>query len=119
MEKNQHFLNFLDQIKEFDVTLVESIESAYNLLFEAKKEPAIRTRPNPVFDANDTDVNDNKDHFPLGSVNQARNALARVNQYSSVPEWYNGKSLKSMKAKVVRAVKKAYPSIEVTEKSMD
>lgn len=110
------FQNFLQSMKEYNEPLIECIEEAYNVIFEGK-EPAIRTRPNPVFDSTDADVNDNKDHFPLGSVNQARNALARVNQYSSVPSWYNGKSLKTMKAKVARAVKKHYPSIEVTEES--
>lgn len=115
--ENQLFIDFLHEMKDSNPTLIESIESAFNLLFEGKKEPAIRTRPNPVFDANDADVNDNKDHFPLGSVNQARNALARVNQYTTTPPWYNGKSLKTMKAKVARAVKKHYPSIEVTEES--
>jgi hypothetical protein len=75
-----------------------------------------RTRPNPVFDSTSSKVKDNKDHFPLGNVAQARNALARVNQYDKVPDWYDG-SLNELKDAVVRAVKKEYPSIEVSHKS--
>jgi len=96
------------------------VEYINNLFEEGEKDPKakVRNKPNPVFDAKSPKVNDDKDHFPLGSAAQARNALARANQYSSAPAWYNG-PLGDLKAAVARAVKKAYPSIEVTEKATD
>ena len=76
----------------------------------------VRNKPSPVFDSKHPKVNDNKDHFPLGNMNQARNALARVNQYDTVPEWWNG-NLQSLQNAVIKAVKKEYPSIEISEKA--
>lgn len=55
---------------------------------------------------------DKKDHFPINDEDQARNALARVHQYSSVPDWYSG-SLKGLQALVARKVKAKYPKINV------
>lgn len=54
---------------------------------------------------------DNKDHFPINDADQARNALARVQQLSSAP-WYKG-TLEGLKALVARKVKAKYPSIDV------
>lgn len=79
---------------------------------DAKK----RSRPNPIFDHTNSKVLDNGDHFPIDTENRARNALARANQYSSSPSWYDG-SLEDLKKTVANAVKRAYPSIEVTEES--
>lgn len=58
---------------------------------------------------------DKKDHFPINDIDQARNALARVQQYSSVPSWYNG-SLKSLQDAVSRKVHSKYPSIGKDDK---
>lgn len=55
---------------------------------------------------------DKKDHFPINDEGQARNALARVHQYSSAPEWYSG-SLSGLQALVARKVKAKYPKIDV------
>lgn len=101
------------------MALLEEIFAIVDL-DEGKKDPkaAVRNKPNPVFDAKSSKVKDDKDHFPLGSVAQARNALARVNQYSKVPSWFDG-SLEELKKKVASAVKKEYPSIEVTKKATD
>ena len=74
----------------------------------------VRTKTDPVFPANSSNVKDNADHFPLSNIDQARNALARSHQYSSVPSWYKG-SLKSLQEAVRRKVKAKYPSIEVSE----
>lgn len=54
---------------------------------------------------------DKKDHFPINDENQARNALARVQQLTSAP-WYKG-SLEGLKALVARKVKAKYPKINV------
>lgn len=59
---------------------------------------------------------DKKDHFPINSIDQARNALARVHQYTSVPEWYKG-SLKGLQSAVSRKVHSKYPAIGKEKKS--
>jgi len=98
------------------------IEELFMRIDEAdnQKDPKakVRNKPNPVFDAKSSKVKDDKDHFPLGNVNQARNALARANGYKRKPTWYTG-SLSELKKSVASAVKKEYPSIEVTDKSTD
>ena len=58
---------------------------------------------------------DKKDHFPINNEGQARNALARVQQYTSVPPWYKG-SLEGLKALVSRKVHSKYPSIGKADK---
>lgn len=81
-----------------------------------KKDPKakVRNRGTVVFPANSSSVKDDKDHFPINDEDQARNALARANQYSSVPEWYSG-SLKSLVNAVAKKVHSKYPKIEVSE----
>lgn len=74
----------------------------------------VRNRGKVVFPAGSKKVKDKKDHFPINNIGQARNALARVAQYSSVPSWYSG-SLSELQAAVRSAVKRAYPAIEVAE----
>lgn len=59
---------------------------------------------------------DKKDHFPINDEDQARNALARVHQYSKVPEWYKG-SLKGLQDLVSRKVHSKYPKIGKDKKS--
>lgn len=59
---------------------------------------------------------DKKDHFPINDEAQARNALARVHQYNSVPEWYKG-SLKGLQDLVSRKVHAKYPGIGKDKKS--
>jgi hypothetical protein len=61
---------------------------------------------------------DKKDHFPINDEAHARNALARVKQYSSKPEWWNG-SLKGLQDLVARKVKAKYPKIDVGSKKKD
>lgn len=72
----------------------------------------VRNRGVVVFDANSRSVKDDKDHFPINNEDQARNAISRVNQYSSVPDWYNG-SLKSLINAVYRKVHSEYPGIDI------
>ena len=76
----------------------------------------VRNRPSPVFDSKHPKVNDNKDHFPLGDEDQARNALAQANKYKSAPEWWDG-SLQELLNAVARKVKSKYPGIKVTKES--
>lgn len=83
---------------------------------EGAKDPKakVRNRGDVVFPAGSSKVNDDKDHFPINNIAQARNALARVAQYDSVPPWFDG-TLKELVEKVKSAVKNKYPSIEVSE----
>lgn len=58
---------------------------------------------------------DDKDHYPINNKDQAANALARVNQYSKTPKWYDG-SLQSLINIVYTKVHEKYPSIEIDKK---
>jgi hypothetical protein len=58
---------------------------------------------------------DKKDHFPINDEAQARNALARVHQYSAAPPWYSG-SLKGLQDLVSRKVHSKYPGIGKSDK---
>jgi len=59
---------------------------------------------------------DNRGHFPIPDANHARNALARVKQYKKAPSWWDG-TLAQLIRVIVRAVKKRFPSINVTVKA--
>lgn len=89
------------------------------MMNESKKtdpDAEVRNRGDVVFAAEDDDVKDKKDHFPINSKDQAINALARASQYDSAPDWYKG-SLKSLVMKVRKAVEDKYPSIDLSPKS--
>ncbi len=95
--------------------LAENFEKlAQNCLIKTADKVKARNRGKVVFPAESSSVKDNGDHFPINDADQARNALARANQYSSAPEWYKG-SLQSLVNAVARAVKKHYPSIDVSK----
>jgi len=74
----------------------------------------VRNRGDVVFPANSKNVKDHKDHFPINSEDQARNALSRVAQYSSVPSWYSG-TLQALQSAVRSAVKRKYKDIQVSK----
>lgn len=108
--------NFENFIKEIRTELNESAKEID--LNESKKnkdpEAEVRNRGDVVFPAGSSKVKDDKDHFPINNIAQARNALARANQYSSSPSWYSG-SLDELVKKVAGAVKRKYPSIKVSK----
>jgi hypothetical protein len=83
---------------------------------ESAELPQTKHRPAAVFPHDHPKVKDDKDHFPIPDANHGRNALARANQYSEAPEWYDG-SLEDLKKTVADKVKEKFPSIEVTEES--
>jgi len=97
------------------VTWLPKVECPECLKKSAKKAKS-RSRGKCVFQSDDSKVKDNKDHFPINSVAQARNALARASQYDKAPKWYDGK-LTSLVSAVSKAVHKEYPSIDETEAS--
>jgi hypothetical protein len=115
------FRTFIESLKtEANASTISTIMEGYDAIMEARKhdpKAEVRNKKSPVFPADSKHVNDDKDHFPIGSEAQARNALARVNQYTKAPKWAVDITLKAMKKKVANAVKKHYPSIEVTEES--
>lgn len=84
-------------------------------LVEAAKTKQ-QQRGKVIFPYESSKVTDKKDHFPINDANQARNALARVAQYSVVPSWYKG-TLIELQRKVRNMVTKEYPSIKVTKSS--
>lgn len=102
----------------FDEMSVADFELNNEKIFQARMDPnaKVRNRPKPVLDAKNPKVKDNKDHFPIDTIGRARNALARVAQYDKSPSWYSG-SLQELKKTIRDAVKKAYPSIDVTKAS--
>lgn len=79
-----------------------------------EKDPKakVRNKPDAIFGDKHPKVKDDKDHFPIDTIGRARNALARVQQFSSAPPWWKG-SLEELQKAVSRAVKKKYPSINV------
>ena len=80
-----------------------------------KLDPKAKTRNRGkcVFPAEHPKVSDNKDHYELNDIGQARNALARAGQYTKAPPWFKG-TLEELKNAIRRKVKQEYPSIEVS-----
>lgn len=85
---------------------------------EAGTLPHTKDKPAPIFSKDNPKVKDDKDHFPIPDAAHGRNALARVNQYGSVPSWYDG-SLQELKDAVVKAVESKFPSVEVEEEKFE
>jgi hypothetical protein len=82
------------------------------IIREAKrKQLKKKTRGHCVFPAESSSVTDDKDHFPINSLAQARNALARVMQYDACPGWYAG-SLKGLQGAVRREVYGQFPGLK-------
>jgi hypothetical protein len=98
------------------LTLASTFETqAEKILVEAaekkkKLDPKAKVRNRGSVCVPAEQAKDKKDHFPINSIDQARNALARVHQYSSAPSWYKG-SLSGLQALVSRKVHSKYPSI--------
>lgn len=96
--------------------------SVNSLLAEAKKkekkklDPKAKVRNRGTVCVPAERAKDKKDHFPINDEGQARNALARVHQYSSAPSWYSG-SLKGLQSLVSGKVHSKYPGIGKSEKS--
>lgn len=96
---------------------------AFELISTAKKDkksldPKAKVRNRGTVCVPAESAKDKKDHFPINDADQARNALARVHQYSSVPSWYSG-SLKGLQALVSRKVHSKYPKIGKEKKSFE
>jgi hypothetical protein len=98
------------------LTLAEKFEQIVATAKDKKKlDPKAKVRNRGTVCVPASSAKDKKDHFPINSESQARNALARVHQYSSVPSWYSG-SLKSLQELVSRKVHSKYKGIGKSEK---
>lgn len=101
----------LGQVEKFEKIATDSLAKTAEKLDPKAK---VRNRGNVCVPAES--AKDKKDHFPINNEAQARNALARVNQFSKVPDWYSG-SLQGLVSLVARKVKAKYPSIEVSKEA--
>jgi len=112
---NDDIQNTIDEMLDSDEVLDEAKKKLVGKSGRPlKKGAAGRSRGKCVFPYEHSKVTDKKDHFPINTENQARNALGRVNQYKKAPKWYEG-SIESLVKTVANAVKKAYPDIKVTK----
>jgi hypothetical protein len=96
------------------LTLRKEEESKGLAVKKSDPKAKVRNRGNVVFSSTHAKVTDNKDHFPINDADQARNALARVAQFSAAPKWWSG-SLKQLQAAVRSAVSKKFKGIKVTK----
>lgn len=95
---------------------LSKICDAVDKVYKSNRVQDSRPTTDFIFPADSTSVNDNKGHFPIPDAEHGRNAIARVNQYSSLPKWYSGKmNLKQLVEHVVNEVHKKFPSIEVSK----
>lgn len=95
---------------------LSKICDAVDKVYKSNRVQDSRPTTDFIFPADSSSVNDNKGHFPVPDAEHGRNAIARVNQYSSLPKWYSGKmNLKQLVEHVVNEVHKKFPSIEVSK----
>jgi len=104
--------------KEMEMAASEASSDRYNRDVQAKVLPHTKDRPAPIFPKESPKVTDGRDHFPIPEKAHGQQALARVNQYSSVPSWYDG-SLEELKATVVKAVESKFPGMKVEEEKFE
>lgn len=83
---------------------------------EHDPKAGVRNRGEVVFPAESPKVKDDKDHFPINTQSQARNAIARGNQFSSAPDWYKGSAQELVNA-IIKAIKKKYPDMEISKEA--
>lgn len=77
-------------------------------------EIAKRPTTDFIIPANHPKCKDKSGHFPIPDEDHARNALARVAQFSSAPKWWSG-TLAELVSLVKRAVKRKFKKIEVSD----
>lgn len=95
---------------------LSKICDAVDEVYPSRRVQDSRPTTDFIFPADSSSVSDNKGHFPIPDVEHGRNAIARVNQYSSLPKWYKGEmDLKQFVEHVVNKVHKKFPSIEVSK----
>lgn len=85
----------------------DNVRAAAKLKYETRKKMKDKSFACP---SSHPKVKDDKDHFPIQDLSHGRNAMSRVNQYSSAPPWWGG-SLAELKNTVSRAVHSRYPAL--------
>jgi hypothetical protein len=103
---------FADKFYYWSAQTIEKLAAAKK---KKKLDPKAKVRNRGTVCVPASSAKDKKDHFPINNIDQARNALARVHQYSSTPSWYKG-SLKGLQALVSRKVHSKYPGIGKSDK---
>lgn len=103
----QEILTLADQ---FEASAEDNLVKSAAKKEKKKLDPKAKVRNRGTVCVPAESAKDKKDHFPINDEDQARNALSRVHQYSSVPSWYSG-SLKGLQALVSKKVHSKYPSI--------
>lgn len=103
---------------EYQHLATESLLATAKKKEKKKLDPKAKVRNRGTVCVPAEKAKDKKDHFPINDADQARNALARVHQYSSKPEWWSG-SLKGLQDLVARKVKAKYPKIDVGGKKKE
>jgi hypothetical protein len=112
-------MNIFELAERFAYWCVQPFEKLAVAKSKAKKkklDPKAKVRNRGTVCVPAERAADHKDHFPINNEAQARNALARSHQYSSVPSWYKG-SLKSLQALISRKVHSKYPGIGKSKKT--
>lgn len=95
---------------------LSKICDAVDEVYPSRRVQDSRPTTDFIFPVDSSSVSDNKGHFPIPDVEHGRNAIARVNQYTSLPKWYKGEmDLKQFVEYVVNKVHKKFPSIEVSK----
>jgi uncharacterized membrane protein YgaE (UPF0421/DUF939 family) len=110
------FINESEYSKSDSSILDNSVEVEEEVLEKLDTKADVRNRSKVIFDYDDYDVIDKKQHFELNTIEQGRNALSRLFAFihkGEVPTWYSG-GLKKFKNKIIREVHKSYPSIKIT-----
>lgn len=94
------------------------VAKACEPIIAKRKTVKKRSRGTCVFQNTHPKVKDNKDHFPINDLAHAQNALARVEQYDSVPSWYDG-TLGGLQSAVRRAVYGKFPGLKSRKKERE
>lgn len=95
---------------QYEELAIDALEATAKKKEHHKRDPKAKVRNRGTVCVPASSAKDHQDHFPINDEDQARNALARVHQYSSAPSWYKG-SLKGLQDLVSRKVHSKYPSI--------
>lgn len=89
----------------------EYYDRASGLTVEAKKSDS---RGSFIFPPNSKHNKSNRGRFPIDSIERARAALSYAGHADKHP-WLKGMTVEQLRAKVRAAVKRKYPSIDVSE----
>jgi len=100
----------LEILSKYEELASESLLKNAKKKEKKKLDPKAKVRNRGTVCVPAESAKDKKDHFPINDEAQARNALARVHQYSAAPPWYSG-SLTSLQNAVSRKVHSKYPGI--------